>query len=232
MDVLRNCILKLFKSVSITDLLGQFVNDQQFSNTTNFSRFQDYWERGFTQDKSKLSMDELKAIWDYLATNCMVSNDGLPTIHGVYLFKHISESILKEHQYEPLCRFSNLLRWQNISLFMGEDIFTTAFLAGKDSISGRERDYFTWSAILRTDNFRLRQLLQKGIAENHFHLKGSANHVFLNWIAALNNPLEARKRIDKRIKSKESGNAEQKLLLKIKTNIYVAAKIRYLIFND
>lgn len=232
MDTLRYSTHKLFVDVSISDILELLSGSNPSAALSKETLLSAYWKNKFNESNNRYSIDELAAMWDFLSSNCLVEdNKDMTSIHAAYLLGHVAKMILKENQYEPLCKFENLLRWQDISLYMGEDVFTTAFLAAKDAVSNRPRDYYTWSAITRTDNFRLRQLLQKGVAENHFHLKGSANHVFLNWISAMNNPLRARKKLDKVILAENKSSVNSKLMEELRDIIYVAAKIRQYIHS-
>jgi hypothetical protein len=70
---------------------------------------------------------------------------------------------------------------------LGEDLFTCSFLAYKDVHLHHDRSYFSWRPVLATDNSRLKTLLSKGLAENHFHLFGSAPYCELSWISLMNN---------------------------------------------
>lgn len=98
-----------------------------------------------------------------------------------------ANSVLIEENGEPLCNYENLLRWRELSFQLGEDIFTASFFANKDYEAGRERTKFAWRPIVGTNNVRIKELLKKGLAENHFHLKGSAPHFQLSWISLMNN---------------------------------------------
>ena len=69
---------------------------------------------------------------------------------------------------EIKCSFDELLRWRQISLKVGQDFFTCAYLAKKDMATGKKTRKFTWLPIIRSDNMRLHNILEKGMAENHF----------------------------------------------------------------
>ncbi len=101
------------------------------------------------------------------------------------LLIHFGDDVLTEINGEPFCKYDNLLRWRMISHKLEQDIFTTSYLAYRDVVSSRERNYFSWEPVIRSDNRRLHQMLQKGMAENHFHLKGSAPYFNLTWISLM-----------------------------------------------
>lgn len=89
-----------------------------------------------------------------------------------------------------LCRYRQLLRWREISLHLGQDFFICAFLADYDIQWNIQRKRYNWNPVLFCDNDRISSLLHKGIAENHFHLKGSSQIFNINWIALMNHPLK------------------------------------------
>lgn len=89
----------------------------------------------------------------------------------------------------PICRFSQLMAWQDIYQKLGQDLFTTAFLACDDLRRGcPPRRQFIWDPVLKTDNVQLNTLLRKGIAENHCHLGGTSQNFALSWACLMNYP--------------------------------------------
>ena len=97
-----------------------------------------------------------------------------------------TQEVLDERNEVPICRHEKLFKWRDVSLNLGEDIFTTAFLAYNDVSIGKERRYFSWSSVIKTNNTKLQYILKKGMAENHFHLNGSSPHFQLAWISLMN----------------------------------------------
>lgn len=87
---------------------------------------------------------------------------------------------------EIKCEFEQLLRWREVSLQLGQDFFTCAYLADYDSRRGQETRCFSWLPIIKSNNDRLHNILKEGIAENHFHLNGSTKVFELNWICLMN----------------------------------------------
>jgi len=103
-----------------------------------------------------------------------------------HLLTHFNEQVLKEVEAEPFVHFQHLLKWRDLSFNLGEDIFTTSFLAYRDLIAHKPRKYFSWRPVLFSDNSRLHEILQKGVAENHSHLWASSLTFDLSWIALMN----------------------------------------------
>lgn len=102
------------------------------------------------------------------------------------LLTDLSKKLLRLDGDEIKCKFEQMLRWREISLPLGQDIFTCAYLADYDSQRGFIAKNFSWIPIILSDNDRLHHILNKGIAENHFHLAGSTKVFELNWISLMN----------------------------------------------
>ncbi len=94
--------------------------------------------------------------------------------------------VLIEYDGIPVCRYENLLRWRMTSHELDEDIFTTSFLAYNDLHHFRKREQFYWRPVIGHNNAYLNRILGQGMAENHFHLKGSAPQFPLSWINLMN----------------------------------------------
>lgn len=108
------------------------------------------------------------------------------------LIWEFNNKTLTQDGYKPMIRYSQLLRWRELSHKLGQDFFVTSYLACNDEKGGRVRSNLTWPVVISTDNTRLHKMLGKGMAENHFHLKGSAPYFDLIWISLMNR-IEDRK---------------------------------------
>ncbi len=102
------------------------------------------------------------------------------------LLTDISQKLLMLDGDEIKCKFDQMLRWREISFLFGQDFFTCAYLADYDVNRGHRTKFFAWIPIIKSDNERLHHILEKGIAENHFHLTGSTKVFELNWISLMN----------------------------------------------
>lgn len=132
------------------------------------------------------SLDELEKLHRMLCQDMhALSGDRLSVFN--LLFRY-SEKVLKLERGAPVCRFEELLDWRDISHRLGQDIFTTAYLAWQDWRLGNDSEFFSWPAIIGTDNIRLQEMLRQGISENHFHLNGSSQSFPLSWACLMNHP--------------------------------------------
>ena len=94
--------------------------------------------------------------------------------------------MLVELDGEPVCRYEQLLRWRMTSHELDEDVFTTAYMAYRDRKDFDRKRTFAWRPVIRHNNLYLNKIISQGIAENHFHLKGSAPQFPLSWLSMMN----------------------------------------------
>lgn len=104
-----------------------------------------------------------------------------------FLILRFAKQCLREVDRSPQVKFEKLLLWRSLTHLLGEDVFTCAYLAYRDLRLDNERQFFTWKGVLDTDNTRIRKMLTQGMAENHYHLFGSAPIFPLSWISVTNN---------------------------------------------
>lgn len=143
------------------------------------------------------SVDEREEQYKLLLSDLSVNIAGNKGSKSVFnLIYKFSNEVLKTDGYMPVNRYSKLLRWQNTSHYLSQDLFTTAFLAGKDCTFGGRNNDFAWPAVISTDNIRLKKILEEGIAENHYHLSGSSQCFPLTWISIMNYPSVLNNKIE------------------------------------
>ena len=97
------------------------------------------------------------------------------------------DNILVEENGLPLCCYEHLLRWREMTVELDEDLFVTAFFAQKDFLNSKKDRNFFWPPVIGHNNKSLNRLMAQGVAENHFHLKGSAPLFHLSWSSMMMN---------------------------------------------
>ncbi len=110
---------------------------------------------------------------------------------GIFaLLYQYADAVLTKRDGVLACRTEEVLGWNSITKRLGQDLFTTAWLAHMDCewAQHEEMHQFTWQAVLPVDDIRLNGMLKKGTAENHFHLHGSTQSVALSWASLMNHP--------------------------------------------
>lgn len=145
------------------------------------------------------SYDELQNNYDILLQSMRGKNSEDISVFNSVM--NLTEKLLIYDGSEIRCKFDELLRWREISFYLGQDLLTCAFIASEDLKYGEtNRRFFAWLPIIRSDDNRLHNILDKGMAENHFHLAGSTKVFELNWICLMN-LIEGRLHDFKKIKS-------------------------------
>lgn len=98
--------------------------------------------------------------------------------------------VLNLNDANPKVRQDKILEWREVSLALGQDIFTCASLAQKDARDRTQRHFFGWSSAVPTDNIPLQHLLEAGCSENHYHLNGSTQTFPITWCYLMNHPAQ------------------------------------------
>lgn len=132
------------------------------------------------------SLDETRLRHEALKENIDKEGD---MIFGL-LYRY-ARNVLIMNGEQPVCKLDNILGWNSISSRLGQDIFTTAWLAKRqyaDGLKGAVNLAFDWPAVIGTDDKRLDLMIKKGLAENHFHLNGSTQSFALSWACLMNHP--------------------------------------------
>ena len=153
----------------------------------------------------------------------------------LYLY---ADKVLTKRDGKIAVRLEQVLNWNSISKRLGQDLFTTAWLAYRDSMDCvlREKHQFSWPAVLITDDVRLNNMLRKGTAENHFHLHGSTQSFSLSWISLMNHPRQIEKFLNQNNNFRVNrdmhiSRGEEDNVISWKDRIAYAAMIRVLLFR-
>lgn len=136
------------------------------------------------------SYEEVEGVRQMLETFMAPDSAQVPSAPSVFrLLFELGRKVFRLEGGVPVCRFSQLMVWQRIYPELGQDLFTTAFLACDDLQRGQAPGKeFTWDPVLKTDNAQLNALLRQGIAENHCHLGGTSQNFALSWACLMNYP--------------------------------------------
>lgn len=140
------------------------------------------------------SYNEISNLLHYLCSEFEWHNNKMRGKVSVDRTRHVNafdalllfaDSVLVEENGKPLCCYEHLLRWREMTVEIDEDIFITAFLAQKDLLDSRRHRSFFWAPVIGHNNKSLNRLMAQGVAENHFHLKGSAPLFHLSWCSMM-----------------------------------------------
>lgn len=227
MDNLRKSITLLFADYCPDKILSLKV-ENKYINQSNFL------ENGF-HSFSNYSLDEINNVFFKLDNDWFLISDKDDSKSVFNILTHFNSKVLVEENLEPFIVYEHLLKWRNLSYYVGEDLLTCSNFAYHDNISLGTRDFFSWRPTVFSNNKQLRTLLKKGLAENHFHLKGSGPVFDLSWINIMNNVngfekefVKLEKGISLFTKISNSAETSRKSL---KILVYKAAYIRLKLFN-
>ncbi len=108
--------------------------------------------------------------------------------YGVFgvVAEAVKDYLILDPKRDCLCKYTCLRHFRELTHTIDPMLFVAAFLAMKDREEGYTRETFSWPPTVRTDNVRLHHLLDKGIAENHFHIGGSIDPFAFSWICLMN----------------------------------------------
>lgn len=99
---------------------------------------------------------------------------------------NVAHELLVVKNDQVCCKFEELLRWREVSRYLGEDLLVCAFGADQFLKYGKRWKDFTWKLVIGHNNKQLNAILKQGISDNHFHLFGSAPIFPLVWIRMMN----------------------------------------------
>lgn len=196
MDNLRSAIDVLFCKTNPEYVIQQFLQWESKDLTENIppDRFIDLsetLENGRTKDELKSVYEMVINEWSAPPETFGEKSTGRRNV--LYTLVTFTREILLEMSERPVCEFSQLLRWRDLSFKLGEDLLTTAFFASKDLAGKRERHYFSWETTVPTNNYHLREILEKGVTDLHFHLFGSSLNFELTWLSIMNDIIDRKK---------------------------------------
>ncbi|WP_234117229.1 hypothetical protein [Clostridium hydrogenum] len=201
MDILRGCLDIFFRKQSPQKILDStFEWDERKRKNLHNKVDRNTFVNLATEYFKRYSEDEILNIYnelDILMKDMREVSRGINEknkFSSVFnLLIQFTDEVLIERDREPFCKYEQLLRWRMISHRLDQDLLTTAYLAYRDVVSSRGRNFFSWEPVIKSDNIRLHKMLEKGMAENHFHLKGSAPYFNLTWISLMNKVIDRNK---------------------------------------
>lgn len=204
---------------------GHSVCDEMFvkAQYINFS----------AMDMQEYSAEEIAIRYDSMKNKIsQFKGEGIFDILFLY-----AEDVLAMDGDVPVCRLNKILNWNTISKDLGQDLFTTAWMAYHDLERYRHvrvQQAFDWPSVLKTDDKRLTYLFEKGLAENHYHLHGSTQSFSISWACIMNHPEDARYVFERNYEENLSPSllkSSKDIIMDWPMRIKYAAFIRALLFK-
>ena len=170
--------------------------------------------------------------------NAFLRSENINTTRNISVFDAIfyfADKILTKKNNEIMVRYERILRWRMTTVNISEDIFITAFLARHDLQASTYCKDFTWSVVIGHNNTQLKRITERGMAENHFHLWGSAPYFHITWLWVVNHPLEIEhtslERIESNRRSIPFQNSGEVSEMDLKKSCLQAALIRFYLYS-
>lgn len=156
---------------------------------TFYSKLQDSFNN-YSIDEAK---NVFKAVYTLTQDNPLLSDAG---VFGLLAYS-VRDMLDLDVRQECICKSRELLNFRKLSHPICQMLFVSAFLAQYDLLHHNERNVFSFPPIVRTDNLRLHHILDKGMAENHFHIGGSSSSFLYSWISLMNHISHRKKEFAK-----------------------------------
>lgn len=193
MDFERATLKALFYDYPIEAAVKALRKSETFGGKDNYldrlPEFMRWREQAFTTTEARLIEELAKEKW------LQVEGKSSPIDKNIYqalnMVRSVAEEILVEdksdHNY-PLVKFDYLFRWKDASLFIGEDLLTTAFVATMDTNRPGEdgSKLLLWPDYIHHNEKMLNAELDKGLSDVHAHYNASADVFHYNWISLTN----------------------------------------------
>ena len=198
MEVVRQTLKMLFLRRSWKEIVDSLKNNKTQWADVSFS--QDWFVESYTNSLKNYSLDQLTCFYNSFQEHWMCDGcNGLSyhREHSVFnAILNFSSRMLNLGKNEKIaCSFNSVLRWHDVTSYLGEDLFTTAYFASNDIVKQQNRENFLWEAVIDTDKGRLNAMMKRPISDNHFHLFGSSMVFEINWLALMNNLYNSKNKL-------------------------------------
>lgn len=196
MDFERASIKALFYDYPVEAVVKAIVNSRKSKDgyLDILPQLVRWREIDFTTTEARLMEDLSHDIWMKL------DNANLPFVYRpLLLIKYLAQRMLTQDPItnRPRVIFEELLRWKETVLHVGEDLFTTAYLADKETKCPHTK-VFDWEDKIWHNQYELNAKLDKGLTDIHSHYNASADIFNINWISYANGVTDMTK-MEKRV---------------------------------
>ena len=190
MEELSYILKVMLKRISYVDFLNGKYNCMDFDR-----KMLEHAVRGYMTSYSDTEIrNMLESFYDFLLEygkfwGDKSIDDGISVYDAIFRFV---DTMLISKNNEIMVKYEKILQWRMITQDLGEELFVAAFLARQDLKNGRYSKSFDWPFVIGHNNIQLRRLTESGMAENHFHLWGSAPYFLISWIWLMNHMEEVQ----------------------------------------
>lgn len=142
-------------------------------------------EQAFTTTEARLMQQLLPEEW---FNSAKAQAAQYPDVYNPFmLIGSLAQELISTDStnHYPIVDFEELFRWRDLRLFVGEDLFTTAYYA-KTNNPHTTPNAFIWRDTIDHDKKELTEELNKGLSDVHAHYNASADIFLLNWVNVTN----------------------------------------------
>lgn len=189
MDNIRATIDTLFSQINSTSIFNAYSNSWNGYEMLGVN--EDMFCQKFMVENKCYTQDQVRELYHLLRSEWVRHPGSTPHREGdrnlFYVLCHFTKEMLSEDDNQPVCCYNQFLRWRMMTHKLGEDLFTTSFLAFRDAQTYLpQRELFCWPQSIRQDNPSVGHILEKGVTDLHFHFWGSSLNYELNWLSLMN----------------------------------------------
>lgn len=186
MDLLRTTIKSLFYEVDPEEALETVRNSKPQGCKEKL--VEPLIER-LKASCTNYAPEAIDSLRDYILSEWMDIHQNKINCNTLYgyamgVLNYFTENILIQSSTVPVVRFDKLLRWKDISLYVGEDLLIASCYARR----GRLADY-EWVSPIRHDNAEFNAFWDnESFCDVHSHINGCFDSADLSWIYNMNHP--------------------------------------------
>lgn len=189
MDNIRSTIDTLFSQINSTSILNAYLDIQNRYDMLGVN--EEMFCQKFMVENKCYTQDQVRELYHLFHSEWTRNPSCSPFKKGkhnlFYVLCHFTKEMLSEDNNQPVCSYNQFLRWRMMTHKLGEDLFTTSYLAYRDAqIYACDRHYFCWPQAIFQDNPSIEHVLEKGVTDLHFHFWGSSLNYELSWLSLMN----------------------------------------------
>ena len=178
MKLLVFAIRTLFYDLNVNNLYADIKNHTNSFIAGDFVKLASWNARAFTKS-------ELRCLQEYIKQECQCGR-AARWHHMLSLLHKFTTKCLINNAGTPIVEFNMLQDWRELTLLLGEDLLTTAFLAFNHTGGNSPISSFDWPNIISHNHSNINVELNQGICDTHAHLKASADVFELTWMDFMN----------------------------------------------
>lgn len=227
MDLLRATLRALYYDFPI-EILARNVEKCDLSILEPFCQLVRWREPSFTMTEIESLRNLAKAEWLRTDFRTLNGNEYPQSARCLLVPIVFSSSVLDCNESGPTVKLDNLLRWRELSLLLGEDLFTVPMIAKYDFEHGVYRNALCWSNVLEHNDKRFIELFDKSLPDVHSHYGAQVDVFDYNWLSLMNNIKDRITRSDKIKESQENPISilSIKRLIPLRNSAICAASLR------